>query len=179
MIKINKILSLFIITVFCLFGVSYFIEVNAASNGIGTVNQTYSRTIVPGATYTYTESDNGSPQKNYVLEYNSKNSDVEALAVYGENAFGGDTLSTNIALAESRGYTVIAGVNGSPFDTSNGTTTGTLISNGKIISSNSGVSTYDSFAIKSDGTMFIGKSNLTFSYKTIDPSSLNPIVVRG
>ena len=173
MVKLNKILSLFIVTVFCLFAVSFFIEVNAATNGIGTVNQTYSRTIVPGATYTYTESDNGDPQKNYVFEYNPKTSDVEALAVYGENAFGGDTLSTNIALAQSRGYTVIAGVNGSPFDTSNGTTTGTLISNGRIISSNSGVSTYDSFAIKNDGTMFIGKSNLTFSYKTSNGTVIN------
>lgn len=173
MVKLNKILSLFIVTVFCLFGVSFFVEVNASTNGIGTVNQTYSRTIVPGATYTYTESDNGDPQKNYVFEYNPKTSDVEALAVYGENAFGGDTLSTNIALAQSRGYTVIAGVNGSPFDTSNGTTTGTLISNGRIISSNSGVSTYDSFAIKNDGTMFIGKSNLTFSYKTSTGTVIN------
>ena len=161
MAKLNKILSLFLMTLCFLFGLSFIVKVNAATNGIGTVNQTYSRTIVPGAVYTYTESDNGSPQKNYVLEYNPKNSDVEALAVYGENAFGGDTLSTNIALAESRGYTVIAGVNGSPFDTSNGTTTGTLISNGRIISSNSGVSTYDSFAIKNDGTKFIRKSILT------------------
>ena len=164
--KLNKIFSLFLFALCFMFGLSYFIEVNAASNGIGTVNQTYSRTIVPGAVYTYTESDNGSPQKNYVFQYNAKSSDVEALAVYGEYAFGGDTLSKNVALAESKGYTVIAGVNGSPFDTSNGTTTGTLISNGTIISSNSGVSSYDSFAIKSDGTMFIGKSNLSFKYTT-------------
>ena len=164
--KIKKIFSLSLFVLCIAFVLSYFVEVNALSNGIGTINQTYSRTIVPGAVYTYTESDNGSPQKNYVFQYNAKTSDVEALAVYGENAFGGDTLSTNIKLAESRGYTVIAGVNGSPFDTSNGTTTGTLISNGKIISSNSGVSSYDSFAIKSDGSMFIGKSNLEFSFTT-------------
>ena len=178
MAKLNKILSLFLITLCFLVGISYLLDVNAASNGIGTVNQTYSRTIVPGAVYTYTESDNGSPQKNYVLEYNSKTADVEALAVYGEYAFGGDTLSKNTALAESKGYTVIAGVNGSPFDTSNGTTTGTLISNGRIISSNSGLSGYDSFAIKSDGTMFIGKSNLSFKYttssgKVIDINTIN------
>ena len=141
--KFRKIFGLFLFALCFMFGLSYFIEVNAASNGIGTVNQTYSRTIVPGAVYTYTESDNGSPQKNYVFQYNAKSSDVEALAVYGEYAFGGDTLSKNIALAESKGYTVIAGVNGSPFDTSNGTTTGTLISNGTIISSNSGVSSYE------------------------------------
>ena len=173
MIKLNRIFVFSIIAFLCLFGVSFLVNVNAASNGIGTVNQTYSRTIVPGAVYTYTESDNGSPQKNYVFDYNPKASAVEALAVYGANAFGGDTLSTNIALAESKGYTVIAGVNGSPFDTSNGTTTGTLISNGKIISSNSGVSSYDSFAIKSDGTMFIGKSNLSFSYKTSNGTVIN------
>ena len=173
MAKLNKILSLFLMTLCFLFGLSFIVKVNAATNGIGTVNQTYSRTIVPGAVYTYTESDNGSPQKNYVLEYNAKTSDVEALAVYGEFAFGGDTLSTNIALAESKGYTVIAGVNGSPFDTSNGTTTGTLISNGRIISSNAGLSSYDSFAIKSDGTMFIGKSNLSFSYKTSSGKVVN------
>ena len=136
----------------------------ADSNGIGTVQDTYSRTIIDGATYTYTASNNGNPQKNYVLEYNPKNTQVEALAVYGTHAFGGDTLSTNIALAESKGYTVIAGVNGSPFDTSNGVTVGTLISDGRIISACDGKSSYDSFAIKSDGSMFISESNLTFKY---------------
>lgn len=162
----KRIFNFLIISMLMMFLCCLFVEVNAATNGIGTVNETYSRTIVPGATYTYTESDNGSPQKHYVFEYDPKTAGVDALAVYGEYAFGGDTLSTNIALAESRGYTVIAGVNGSPFDTSNGTTTGTLISEGRIISAKSGESGYDSFAIKSDGTMFIGTSNLTFKYTT-------------
>jgi len=173
MVKARKSIFFALLIVCFVMMASFFVKVNAYTNGIGTVNQTYSRTIVPGAVYTYTESDNGDPQKNYVLEYNAKEADVEAIAVYGEYAFGGDILSKNIALAESKGYTVIAGVNGSPFDTSNGTTTGTLISNGRIISSNSGLSGYDSFAIKSDGTMFIGKSNLAFSYKTNDNKVIN------
>ncbi len=162
----KKILSLSLILLFTFIGISSLISVTAATNGIGIVNETSSRTIVPGATYTYTESDNGSPQKNYVFEYNPKNTQVEALAVYGKYAFGGDTLSTNIALAQSNNYTVIAGVNGSPFDTSNGTTVGTLISDGRIISANAGKSSYDSFAIREDGTMFIGTSDLTFKYTT-------------
>ena len=39
MAKLNKILSLFLIIVCFTFGLSFFVEVNAASNGIGTVNQ--------------------------------------------------------------------------------------------------------------------------------------------
>ena len=171
--KQKKIFSFLLVSVLLTFVFCFFVEVEAATNGIGTVNQTYSRTIIPGVTYTYTESDNGDPQKNYVLEYDPKTTGVEALAVYGEYAFGGDTLSKNIALAESRGYTVIAGINGSPFDTSNGTTTGTLISDGRIISANAGVCNYDSFAIREDGSMFIGTSNLTFKYKTEAGSEVN------
>ena len=170
---VKKIVSSFIIILLFIIGISQNIFVFAADNGIGTVNETTTRTIVPGATYTYTESDNGSPQKNYVFEYNPKVAQVEALAVYGQYAFGGDTLSTNIALAQSKNYTVIAGVNGSPFDTSNGTTVGTLISDGRIISANAGKSSYDSFAIKDDGTMFISASNLTFKYTTSDGKDVN------
>ena len=87
--------------------------------------------------------------------------------------FGGDTLSTNVALAESKGYTVIAGINGSPFDTSNGVTVGTLISNGIIISAKSGKSGYDSFAIRKDGSMFISTSDLTFKYTTDAGKEIN------
>ena len=141
-------------------------KVNAATNGIGTINDTYSRTILKDMTYTYTDSNDGHPQKNYVLTYNPATSGVRALAMFGEYEFGGDTISTNVALAQSRGYTVIAGVNASPFDTSNGVTVGTIISDGKIISCNNGVSGYDSFAIRSDGTMFIGRSNLSLSFTT-------------
>ena len=169
----KKVLSILIIVLLFVVGISQSIFVYAADNGIGTINETTSRTIVPGATYTYTESDNGSPQKNYVFEYNPKVANVEALAVYGQYAFGGDTLSTNIALAQSKNYTVIAGVNGSPFDTSNGTTVGTLISDGRIISANAGASSYDSFAIKDDGSMFISASNLTFKYTTSSGKEIN------
>ena len=62
-------------------------KVKANSNGIGTIKDTYSREILEGVTYTYTESSNGKPQKNYVLEYNPKNAAVEALAVYGKYAY--------------------------------------------------------------------------------------------
>ena len=162
-LKIFKILNSFLILMLvCLMFCSAFITINASS--IGTVKYTYSRTIMDKVVYTYTQSDNGSPQRNYVLEYDPVNSGVEALAVFGEYEFGGDTISTNIALAQSRGYTVIAGVNASPFDTSNGVTVGTIIQNGIVISANSGRSGYDSFAIYDDGHMFIGTSDLSFSY---------------
>ena len=172
-IKMKKIINSLMLIMFGFFVVCHFVVVDASSNGIGTIKAVSSRTILNGVTYTYTESDNGNPQKNYVLEYNPKVAQVEALAVYGQYAFGGDTLSTNIALAQSKNYTVIAGVNGSPFDTSNGTTVGTLISDGRIISANAGKSSYDSFAIKDDGTMFISASNLTFKYTTSDGKDVN------
>ena len=160
-------LSLFLVLgVFFIFGLTS-ININAETiPGIGTVNDSYSRTILNDMTYLYTDSNDGSPQKNYVLTYNPKTSGVRALAMFGEYEFGGDKISTNVALAESRGYTVIAGVNASPFDTSNGVTVGTIISDGRIISCNNGTSSYDSFAIRSDGTMFIGRSNLSLSFTT-------------
>ena len=162
-------LSIFcFLIVFVSFGFVLKTNVNAISNGIGTINDTYSRTILKDMTYIYTDSNNGDPQKNYVLTYNPATSGVRALAMFGEYEFGGDTISTNVRLAESRGYTVVAGVNASPFDTSNGVTVGTIISNGKIISCNNGKSGYDSFAIRSDGTMFIGRSDLSLSFTTAD-----------
>lgn len=166
-------LSIFcFLIVFVSFGFVLKTNVNAISNGIGTINDTYSRTILKDMTYIYTDSNNGDPQKNYVLTYNPATSGVRALAMFGEYEFGGDTISTNVRLAESRGYTVIAGVNASPFDTSNGVTVGTIISNGKIISCNNGRSGYDSFAIRSDGTMFIGRSDLSLSFTTADNKTI-------
>lgn len=167
---VNSVLILFLVFVLA-FGL--LVPVANAVSGIGTVKQTYSRTIMKGVTYTYTQSDNGSPQRNYVIEYDPDNSGVEAYAVFGEYEFGGDTISTNIALAESKGYTVIAGVNASPFDTSNGVTVGTIIQNGVVISANSGKSTYDSFAILNNGHMFIGTSDLSFSYKINDTTDIS------
>ena len=164
---IFSIVTLFVIICLCV-GVTV-----KAVPGIGTVKDTYSRTILPDMVYTYTDSNNGSPQKNYVIEYNPKTSGVKAIAMYGEYEFGGDPISANVALAQSRGETVIAGVNASPFDTSNGVTVGTIISEGRIVSANSGTSGYDSFAIRNDGTMFIGRSNLTFKYTTPNGTNVN------
>lgn len=155
---------------FALF-VASFIEVEAI-NGIGNVKSTYSREILDNVIYTYVDSNNGNPQKNYVLEYDPINSGVEALAVYGKYEFGGDKLSTNVQLAREKGYTVIAGINASPFDTSNGVTSGTIIQDGRIVSANRGKSSHDSFAIREDGTMFIGTSNLDFCLTTKDNNNI-------
>ncbi len=173
-LKMKRILSSLIIFIlfFYVFGILNVITATE-NNGIGTVLDTYSRDIIGGTKYTYIDSDNGKPQKHYVLEYDPKTAPLEAKAVYGTYAFGGDTLSTNVELLESKGYTVIAGVNGSPFDTSNGVTVGTLISDGVIISASSGKSGYDSFAIREDGSMFISTSNLSFNYKTDNGASVN------
>lgn len=162
--KIKLLNSFIIVTLVFLICLSFVFDVSAATSGIGIVKNTYSRQIITGVNYTYVQSDNGQPQRNYVLEYDPKTAPVEALAVFGEYEFGGDTISTNIALAESKGYTVIAGVNASPFDTSNGVTVGTIIQKGKLISANNGKSSYDSFAIYNSGNMFIGTSNLDMSF---------------
>ncbi len=142
-------------------------KINAlTTSALGSVKYTYSRNILKDMKYTYTESNNGSPQRAYVMEYNPKTSGVEALAMFGEYLYGGDTISTNIALAKRRGYTVIAGVNASPFDTSNGVTVGTTIQNGRIVVSKSGeLSTeYDNVAFCKDGSPYIGHPNFEFSY---------------
>ncbi|MFA6842916.1 MAG: phosphodiester glycosidase family protein, partial [Bacilli bacterium] len=153
-------------------GFSVFVNVSAVTiSGIGTVKQSYTRNILDNVTYTYVQSDNdGSPEKNYVLEYDPAVAGVDALAVYGTDQFGADTITENIALAESQGYTVIAGINASPFDTSNGTTVGVMIQNGKLISAPNGLFGYDSFAINDDGSMFISQSNLDMSYSVNDSS---------
>lgn len=161
--RLIAIMSLFIIVaLFSFIG----LNVKAAVTGLGTVKYTYSRTILKDMDYTFTQSDNGSPQKAYVLEYDSSTTQVDAMAVYGNKLFGGDTISTNVSLLQQKGYTVIAGVNASPFDTSNGVTVGTTIQNGRIVCSQSGAlsSNYDNYAFCKDGTAYIGHPNFEFSF---------------
>ena len=143
--------------------------------GLGTVKYSYSRTILKDMTYTYTESNNGSPQRAYVLEYNPKTTGIDDKAVFGEEYFGGDQISHNIALAQSKGYTVIAGVNASPFDTSNGVTVGTTIADGRLVVTTSGpLSTnYDNFAICEDGSAYIGHPNFDLKFSVNDGSSIS------
>ena len=147
--------------------------VNAA--GLGTVKYSYSRTILKDMTYTYTESNNGSPQRAYVLEYNPKTTGVDAKAVFGEEYFGGDQISHNISLAQSKGYTVIAGVNASPFDTSNGVTVGTTIADGRLVVTTSGpLSTnYDNFALCADGSAYIGHPNFDLKFSVNNGSDIS------
>ena len=147
--------------------------VNAA--GLGTVKYSYSRTILKDMTYTYTESNNGSPQRAYVLQYNPKTTGVDAKAVFGEEYFGGDQISHNISLAQSKGYTVIAGVNASPFDTSNGVTVGTTIADGRLVVTTSGpLSTnYDNFALCADGSAYIGHPNFDLKFSVNNGSDIS------
>ena len=147
--------------------------VNAA--GLGTVKYSYSRTILKDMTYTYTESNNGSPQRAYVLQYNPKTTGVDAKAVFGEEYFGGDQISHNISLAQSKGYTVIAGVNASPFDTSNGVTVGTTIADGRLVVTTSGpLSTnYDNFALCKDGSAYIGHPNFDLKFSVNNGSDIS------
>ena len=145
------------------------------ASGLGTVRYTYSRTILKDMTYTYAESNNGSPQRAYVLEYNPKTTGVDCMAVFGETYFGGDQISHNISLAQSKGYTVIAGVNASPFDTSNGVTVGTTIASGRIVVSTNGPlsQSYDNFAICKDGSAYIGHPNFSFTYSINNGSDIS------
>ena len=147
--------------------------VNAA--GLGTVKYSYSRTILKDMTYTYTESNNGSPQRAYVLQYNPKTTGVDAKAVFGEEYFGGDQISHNISLAQSKGYTVIAGVNASPFDTSNGVTVGTTIADGRLVVTTSGpLSTnYDNFALCKDGSAYICHPNFDLKFSVNNGSDIS------
>lgn len=171
----KKYLSISILVMILFFVLSLgYLKVSAATSALGTIKYTYSRTILKDMTYTYTQSDNGNPQKAYVMEYNPKTTGIESYAVFGEYLFGGDTISTNIALAKTKGYKVIAGVNASPFDTSNGVTVGTTIQNGRIVCSSTGAlsSTYDNFAFCEDGTAYIGHPNFKFSYKVNDGSEI-------
>ena len=100
----KKILILIFVLLFSLLFVNGKNMVKAAS--IGTIKYTYSRTILKDMEYTYTESNNGSPQRAYVLQYNPKSTQVDCLAVFGEELFGGDKISHNIQLAKSQGYNV-------------------------------------------------------------------------
>ena len=157
-----------------LFGL-VFINVGANAASIGTVKYTYSRTILKDMTYTYTESNNGNPQRAYVLQYNPKTTGVDCMAVFGEYLFGGDKISHNIQLAKSKGYTVVAGVNASPFDTSNGVTVGTTIQNKRlVVTTNGPLSTnYDNFAILEDGSAYIGHPNFSLSYSVNGGSDIS------
>ena len=157
---------IFIIVFMFIFLIMGNININLKASGLGTIKYTYSRTILKDMEYTYVESNNGDPQRAYVLTYNPKTTGVDALAVFGEEYFGGDKISHNVALAKSMGYEVIAGVNASPFDTSNGVTVGTTIQNGRVVvTSNGPLSTsFDNFAILDDGSAYIGHPNLGLTF---------------
>ena len=170
----KKVLNFLIIFLFGFLLVSL-IKINVTASGLGTIRYSYSRTILKDMTYTYTESNNGKPQRAYVMEYSPKTTGIDCMAVFGEKLFGGDQISHNISLAQSQGYTVIAGVNASPFDTSNGVTVGTTIQNGRILCSQSGPlsSNYDNFAICQDGSAYIGHPNFDFSFSVNGQSSIS------
>ena len=148
---------------------------NVMAASIGTIKYTYSRNILKDMTYTYTESNNGNPQRAYVLQYNPKTTGVDCMAVFGEELFGGDKISHNIQLAKSQGYNVVAGVNASPFDTSNGVTVGTTIQNKRLVVTTSGpLSTnYDNFAILEDGSAYIGHPNFDLKFNVNGGSDID------
>ena len=169
----KKILIIIFVLLFSLLFINGKNMVKAAS--IGTIKYTYSRTILKDMEYTYTESNNGSPQRAYVLKYNPKSTQVDCLAVFGEELFGGDKISHNIQLAKSQGYNVVAGVNASPFDTSNGVTVGTTIQNKRLVVTTSGpLSTnYDNFAILEDGSAYIGHPNFDLKFNVNGGSDID------
>ena len=142
------------------------LSIEIQASGLGTIKYTYSRTILKDMEYTYVESNNGNPQRAYVLTYNPKTTGVDAKAVFGEEYFGGDKISHNVSLAKAKGYEVIAGVNASPFDTSNGVTVGTTIADGRVVVTSNGplATAYDNFAILKDGSAYIGHPNFGLSF---------------
>ncbi len=92
--------------------------------------------IAQGLTYTNTISNGSNGRRESFSLTLSPNSDVFPIAIQSSGtAYGAASISKAIALAESRGYTVLGGINSDYFSTQTGVPLGIAVEDGVYISS--------------------------------------------
>lgn len=162
--KLKRILAL--IQIFCFAWMIFFIvpapKTAALSNiGLGDISYVDSRLIANGVNLQYVVGNNfNGPQKAHTIEI-AKGS-LTPYSTYGTYVYGGEKLTSMIALAESKyNKKVVAAINGDFYDTGNGIPLGMMISDGKLVTSGSSVNSYPLLGFKADGTAIYGTPNIS------------------
>ena len=88
----------------------------------------------------------------------SPGGNVRPIVAYGNDIYGAASFKTVVSYAEAAGQHVVAGINADYFTMANGVSDGIVIQDGVIKTSESSKNT--SIGFRTDGTAFIGRSNL-------------------
>ena len=96
--------------------------------------------------------------ENYI-EYTA-NSDVQPMVVYGSKLTNYGSFSSMASLLQSKGYHVVAGINGDYYNMSNYEPLGVVIYEGRLISSDGGL---NAVGFRSDGTAIIGRPAMSMT----------------
>lgn len=99
----------------------------------------------------------------HTVEFNPENGLIPL--AYVANAGHVDVAADHIAAAEAEGYTVVGAINGSFFEMATGNPCGTLISDGKLVFTHSGLANESIAAFDYDGKFHLVSSTLRFTLK--------------
>ena len=88
------------------------------------------------------------------------NEDVTPIVTYGDTLTSRITVSSAAKGLESKGYRVVAGINGDFFNTSTGLPIGLVVSEGELLSTDGG---YYAIGFRADGTAVLGKPTVKVS----------------
>ncbi|HEY4551920.1 MAG TPA: phosphodiester glycosidase family protein [Bacillaceae bacterium] len=130
------------------------------SYSLGSVIEEWTRPVGPGVNETRMTLDSlRGRQEAFVMHVDTQNPDVhiEAGLPNGKD-FGMQTVRDQAAAVSKPGRTVIGGVNGDFYDTSNGIPIGSVIKDGKILKA----ANTEMFGIKTNGEAIIGQPNPQF-----------------
>ena len=99
----------------------------------------------------------------HVIEFNPADGLIPL--AYAANAGDVDLAADHIAAAEAEGYTVVGAINGSFFEMATGNPCGTLISDGKLVFTHSGLSGEAVATFDYEGKCRVVSSSLQFTFK--------------
>lgn len=135
----------------------FLVNLQAVSSvGLGDIGYTEEYDIADGVSFERIMAHNVmGEQKAHLIEFH--HSKLTPMVTYGNQLYGGQTLSNYINIAETGGAKVIAAVNGDFYDTSNGIPLGMMIINGKFVTSGNG---RNAVGLKADGSIIGGSVNI-------------------
>ncbi len=147
----------------------------ALAEGIGSVYMSTNESLAKGLDYSEIYSTNSAGnQTSYILTH-TPGADTEIMIGFGAGIYGRKTVSDIAEYESSKGYNVIASVNGNTHALQSGVTNGTLISQSRLLSWSSADS--NNIALTDSGKIITGKDDISLTLmcksKSFSISSLN------
>lgn len=132
-----------------------------SAEGLGSIIEERTRPVGPGVQESLmTFTNNTGRQEAFVLSVDTQDPNIHIeVGLPNGKDFGMQTVREQAAAVSKPGHTVIAGVNGDFYNTSNGIPIGSVIRNGKILQAKD----TETFGIKENGEAVIGNPNPRFS----------------